>query len=232
MKKKVWILGDSFASPFGPRYHYESWEFRMSKKYDTINMALDGTGPDYSVGKLLDLLSTHQDTAANTSVIFLLSNIFRFNFRFFDPHDQVLSISIFNNRDDESVDRLMKYDSYSGFMKDFMLEYVWHSTYHKTEFLKTVALLKMLSQKVEKMLVWPIFDQQSLCEIKCDDRFFYVEDNLAHIEKTEVVGQDMRPNHLSECNHDVMFQQLSNWVDNRKPIDTSSFHETGAPGGT
>lgn len=232
MKKKLWILGDSFASPFWPRLHFESWEFRMGKKYDTLNLALDGTGPDYSVGKLLDLLFKHQDTAADTSVIFLLSHIFRFNFKFFDSHDQVLSTYVFDNSDAESVDRLMKYDRYRVFMEDFMTEYVWHSTYYKTEFLKTVGLLKMLSQSVEKMLVWPVFDQQHLCNVTSDSKFFYVEDKLADMETTHVVGRDTRPNHMSECNHDVMFRQLSNWVDNKQPIDTSLFYRYGAPGGT
>lgn len=229
-RKRLWIFGDSYADPNpGYKSNFETWVYMLAKRYDVTNLAVSGTGPDYSVSKLLEMISDHPRIVKDVSVIFMVSSKYRFNFKFLDHTDQVIAPYISDcytgGRNDASMKLIERYSRFGGFVTDFMQQYVWHSSFNKTELLKTVGLLRMLTQHVEKMLVWPIFDTQDLVEVRDEDNFFYVSSELADIEGVAGNGfsNDIRPNHLRKENHDVMFKQLCDWMDHRTPIDVSRF---------
>lgn len=229
-RKRLWIFGDSYADPNpGYRSDFETWVYMLGKRYDVTNLAVSGTGPDYSVSKLIEMIADHPRISRDVSVIFMISSKYRFNFKFLDPRDQVIAPYISDcysgSRNDASNELIERYSKHGRFVTDFMEQYAWHSSFNKTELLKTVSLLKMLGQHLEKILVWPIFDTQDLVDIRDEGNFFYVASELADIEGvlSNGLSTDTRPNHLSKGNHEVMFNQLSGWMDNLTPIDVSRF---------
>lgn len=228
-RKKLWIFGDSYSDPTSSYMsHFEPWVSRIAGIYDVTNLSMCGTGPDFSLRELIDLIRDNDAELDETSVIFFISSIYRFNFKFLHASDQVLAPYVADGypgqRNEEMVAQMERYSRFRPFVQDYLEQYVWHSSFNKTELLKIVGSLKLLSHRFEKMMVWPIFDDQKLVDIQDDGRFFYVKHSLSRIEGVGGgFSRDSRPNHLSQDNHEVMLRQLCGWMDHGIPIDVSLF---------
>ncbi len=227
-KKKLWIFGDSYADP-GYKVnnaHARSWPTLLANVHDVTNFAKCGTGPDWSIKRLLDAMETADDLD-NISVVFLVSNPYRLNLGFLEDRDQsCLPYMAFGYEgSDAHVNAvMMRYQRHHAFIKNLFNCYVEHSDYSRSEPLKIIGSLQILSQRFEKLLAWPIFDQP-LVQPRSDQRFFYVPTPLFDIEGDgdQMDGSDMRMNHLSDENHLVMASSMTKWVENGKMIDTGSF---------
>lgn len=222
--KKVWIFGDSYADERTKNDNtYECWATQLRSECDITNFAVGGSGPDYQLQLLLaeiDKLSANE--LKEISLIFLISDIFRFNFSFFKPAQQTTSLSIFHNIMPQKATSLQKH-----FIKLFFEHYIRSSTFEKTEVLKIIGFLKLHSNLFEKVLVWSIFENPAIT-IKNTDNFYVVSDlSLGLID--EHLDIDPRNNHLSKKNTVVMHEQILNWITKNKEIDTKAFDITYKP---
>jgi hypothetical protein len=214
-KKKLWIFGDSFADP-----HYMvdnkpgtgTWVSGLTERYDTTNFSRCGTGPDWSINHLLDAMEqTPEHELQNISVIFLISYTLRFNLGFLDDRDQVLCSLLAGDESWQEIKTDTDYSNYCKFMFMFFEHYVVHSKYDRSEILKIIGLLKILSNQLEKILVWPVVDRASIVPNN-DDRFQFVNHPLIEISGP-IPYPDLRFNHLSTDKHPVMLTCLIQWMD-------------------
>jgi hypothetical protein len=227
MKEKVWIFGDSFSDPKYINNNNFSWPTELAKNYDVNNLSLCGTGPDWSLDRLLQIQKLNQTQDIN--LIFFISNPHRFDFKFYkDARDQVLYFYLLNGPDNKDSDnRIAPYQQQKEFVKLFNRWYLGCQidSYIDKEIMKYVGALKLLEKIFKKILVWPIFDMLKI-QIDQGEKFYVVNDlPLANIESDlrYTFSNDSRANHLSDDNHLVMLEQLSNWIDYSKQIDITRF---------
>jgi hypothetical protein len=229
MKKKVWIFGDSYSDSVNYiQNDYPTWPIELAKKYDVKNFSLQGTGPDWSLSLLNEnMKSQGLGNLKDVTVIFLVSNPFRFNFSFYDPPgNQVLLpfIGKYSDIGEYHKTEIKKYSKYFKFYKDFLKYYAYEETWVGTAVVKITGSLKLYEHFFKKILVWPVFDMPKFLTVPQTGKFYYVNKKLYDIEsKKYKIGADPRSNHLSKENHVVMLEQLSNWIEYNTPIDLSKF---------
>jgi hypothetical protein len=220
--EKIWIFGDSYSDI---AENDDSWPIAISKKYKVENFSKCGTGPEYS----LDILNQKVKSSSNLkdiNLIFLISNIYRFDFNFYSkPEHQVLSWNIAkivpNNKHLEKDCK--PYNKYKDFLNNFLQYYLTHNNFEENKMLQVVGNINLFSKNFKKILVWPIFNKLPLM-IESKNNFFVVNSLLSEIENnTYKYFEDTRPNHLTLENHKIMLDQISNWVDYNIPIDVSTF---------
>jgi len=222
MKQKVWIFGDSYSDK---EYYYDHtsipWTHEIEKYYDVSNFSKIGSSPDYEIKLLLNEINKYDsDELKSISVIFFISGIYRFNFKFFDIKDHALTVNFYDTGNEEVF---LRYNEYKGFLKDFFKYYVFNSSYNDTELLKIVGMLKLLSNKFKKVLVWPIFDRLPL-HVENSDNFYLVNKPLHHVSTDPRPRPlDTRNNHLSNKNNSVMLDELVLWMEKDWPINIKNF---------
>ena len=228
MKKKVWIFGDSFSDPSYKLNDTISWPFEIANKYDVINFSYSGTGPDWSLELLQkNIKQLDKSSLKNINLIFFISCIYRFNFNFYNHHgDQVLSKFIISwGTLNKHVKREIKqYLPYQNFCKKFFSYYANSNLFEEQALLKIIGNLKLYEPMFNKILVWPLFQEIDLPV--SSNNFCYVDKSLSSYEKSYGYHMDNRNNHLSPENHEIMLEQLSNWIDHNKPIESSKFQIT------
>ena len=64
MTETVWIFGDSFSHRQPSLGARKTWPRMLEKHYNVVNYSLDGTGPDWSLEKLVDS-SNDTDTSVH-----------------------------------------------------------------------------------------------------------------------------------------------------------------------
>lgn len=223
MTEKLWIFGDSYSDKeYTYDHSFSSWPSAIEKIYEVTNFSKIGSSPDYSLNILLKKITDTSDVELqNTTLIFFVSSIHRFNFKFFNIKDHAITAK-FSDTSDSNV--MKNYREYSSFIKNFFKYYVFHSSYEQSELLKIAGCLNLLSYKFKKVLVWPIFDRITI-DVESNNKFYFVSTPLRKIEpwlaNTTV---DLRNNHMSKNNHLEMMSQLTNWIDNDMIIDISNFN--------
>ena len=226
MKKKVWIFGDSYSDPVNyRRNNHQTWPIELGKKYDVCNFSHQGSSPDWSLELLDKEIKSHDvNDLKDISLIFLKSDPYRFNFSFFDtPEDHALLMHLDKIDRSDNQKKIEKYSKYLNFYKDFLKYYAYKNNYHDIASMKIVGSLKLYEAFFEKILVWPIFNTLKYPVLQTD-KFYYVDKILYDVEnKKYAFGQDYRSNHLSKENHEIMLEQLSNWIEYKTPIDASKF---------
>lgn len=220
MKKKLWIFGDSYSVDWD--YIEYSYITQLKQRYDVENFSVSGSGLDYQF-KLFNkkLLETRDEDLKNIILVFLIASYNRPNFSFWkDPGHQCFSISIANDYqfDYKPFQKIIKqYRDYKIFIKDF---YKFYFTYNENEFkyLEKILILKEFSNFFNKTLAISIFDpvKEDMINNKFkinynNNNFFFAEgEPLYRIEK-EV--NKFEPNHLSIENHNLLFQEIYNWIE-------------------
>ena len=224
MTENIWIFGDSYSDKeYTYDFSFESWPYSIEKKYNVRNFSKIGSSPDYSLHKLLDEIEISTDIELkNITLIFFVSSIHRFNFKFLDLKDHAVTTKFLDTRD---LGVIKNYKKYSKFIKSFFNDYVFHSSYDKSELIKIIGCLNLLSNKFKKVLVWPIFDRVTV-DIQDANNFYFVKYPLHKIEPWPVgVIEDRRNNHMSKHNHLVMLSQLTDWINNDVVIELNNFNK-------
>ena len=222
----VWIFGDSYAHPHDADYAWTN--LLKNKGYKIQNCAYRGTGPDYQLSflkKLIDGFDT--DFTKNVTVIFLISSVMRFNFKFYDdPHDQVIQFDNHWASSNQHANQLYKkYKKYHKFVKTFYQQYIFHSTYTETELEKILGYLYLQSNNFNKILAWPIFDEVTM-KIPYNKRFYIPSKKMFDLEADAgQFGDDFKLNHLSKPKHYILADQLDNWIRHNKRIDFDKFNK-------
>lgn len=227
--KSVWIFGDSYSDINYDLGNEFTWVKSLHKKYNVTNFSRSGTGPDWSLELLHNkILNTDKEILKNISIIFLISDVYRFNFSFYnESKHQVLysyMIDLYNLRNTSIVDEeISQYKKYRKFCKSHFTYVCGEPTYWEISMTKIIGALSIYSKLFEKILVWPIFYTTNI-DILPTENFLYVTCPLYDIEKISYDYHcDTRANHISKENHVVMLEALSNWIDDNESIDCSKF---------
>lgn len=213
MTREIWLFGDSYAREH-PECDY-SWPILLKQQYNTKNFAVGGSGPDYQLSVFLDNLSCTPDTS-NIDVIFFVSDIVRFNFKFLHcPSHQYVLKHLDNTN--TKVEHIGKYKKYKKFVKSFFQDYIYHSTYKETETIKIILLLKELSKHFSNMIIIPIFDNLDEPYVSFDStkELCIIKNKFRDIESDEFMSN---PNHMSRLVHAHVYERLSHWLDTHENI--------------
>jgi hypothetical protein len=222
--KKIWIFGDSYSDEEYKTENQISWPIELRKKYSVTNFSKCGTGPDWSLNLLYNEINKNNNLS-DVSLIFFISSIYRFDFSFYDrPDDQVLYQFLTWPGYKISKKTIRKYLMYQNFCKSFFLFFAENKNFDQTSMIKIIGSLKLFENCFEKILIWPIFDELNL-SVADNKKFYIIKQMLSKIEDNVFpeFGKDLRANHLSEDNHKIMLDLLSNWIDYNIPIDTKIF---------
>lgn len=212
MTREVWIFGDSYASE-NLEFNY-SWPVLLKQQYNVKNFALNGSGPDYQLSLFLEKL-TDLDTS-NVDVIFFVSDVVRFNFKFLEsPSQQYIIKHLVNNSNFDNSNK--KYKKYKNFIKSFFQNYVYYSTYNETEIIKIILLLKELSKHFNNMLIIPVFDnlKEPLVSFDNTKKLCIIKNKFKDIDLCKF---EYNVNHLSQEVHTRVYEKLSYWLDTHKEI--------------
>jgi hypothetical protein len=219
--QKVWIFGDSYANDSYNK-HY-AWSKRIAQTYDVKNYAIGGTGPEYMMQLFRDAIqNTETDELEKINLIFFLSGDERKNFNFtMQPEDQSIMMNVIFGRNDDLYirKRVARYKSYKKFLHNFFRRYYLHNDLQDFRQLQYVGILKEYSVFFKKVLVVNVFDdpQDSLLykkfglPIQDTEKFTFCKGpSLYSIEKD--INKEL-PNHLSPTNHDLLVNEMVNWID-------------------
>ena len=232
-EQKVWIFGDSyFQSPIldNPLVSQNSWTAFIEKFYKTKNFAQGGTGLDWSLQQLI--INTKKKDTKDDILIFGLGSHYRFNLKFIKEPKYQANYSldrykffskgkwgIKKYKQDSSIKNIS-----ANFLKQFIFEYVLHSTYDTTEFDKVVSYLYFFTKKrFKKVLLFPIFQKFSF-NLPKDSKVYMPNFCMADIEFKKIEQEvDPRANHMSDENNIIFYNTINNWIQNNILPDKSLF---------
>lgn len=230
---KVWIYGDSYANDTYDKPY--AWTKRVAKKYNTLNKAIGGTGPEYMISTFRqEILKADIEELKETDLIFFLSGDERKNFTFTaQPEDQAIMIdAVFSgNKDRYMRKRVAEYKDQKKFLNNFYKKYYLHNDLEDFRQLQYVGILKEYSQFFKKVLVVSVFDdfRDSLLykkfntTIKDTENFTFCRGpSLYSIEKD--INKSL-PNHLSPINHDLLYTEIENWIENNIVPDLTNLEK-------
>jgi len=218
----VWIFGDSFVDLNWHNDVAYSWVEELSKNYNVRNRALMGTGPEYSLRNLRNALHEFPfDNLKNTCLIFVCSGFERLNLNFWNtPQEQVMFPVIASG----DTNHRFKY-----FAKDVFKYYIDFDWLADTE-LKYYCTLKHLSQYFKQTLYWQVTPRYPINQRFIDSNpsnFCFPETGLNDLSLRDNGGKrlgpvaDERRNHFSKINHQIIYNQLVEWIETGAHIDTS-----------
>jgi hypothetical protein len=231
--QKVWIFGDSYANDTYDKSY--AWTKRVAQKYNTVNYAIGGTGPEYMIGIFRqELLKTDIDELKDIDLIFFLSGDERKQFSFTaQPEDQAVMIDVVfrGMLDNYMRKRTAQYKDQKKFLHNFYKKYYLHNNLEDFRQLQYVGILKEYSQFFNKVLVVSVFDdaQDSLLykkfstTIKDTENFTFCRGpSLYSIEKD--INKPL-PNHLSPTNHDLLYNEIENWIEHNNPPNLNNLEK-------
>lgn len=236
--EKVILYGDSYADPYDNFNFRYSWPRELAKLVNLDNRARMGWGPNSVCEDLSNLIYTREASdLKDTILIIFLPESVRFNFSFYKTKkDQVFGqlrnssskgfidnfLETYTEKDFEFVARFN--EEYSGKIENLQLE----------EF-KHLGFINSISKFFKKVLVWRT---DLPLEHNYDSmKYFFDRIDIAPVDTTTIsliyeapgdflFTQDRRINHISIENHEVMLEQLTNWIFNNKKIVDSFHHLT------
>lgn len=218
MNNHIHIYGDSFADPVWNTAHSNQfvWTEQLAKRYTVYNHALKGTGPEYSVQRLLETHPEHRSLC-----IFVVSDANRLNLKNFWNHSQEQVHLL-----DVAAKRIPHVQH--GFVRQLYDHYLTDESH----ILRTAAMIgavNSLTAAYARTLIWPIGTLTT--ELRTDSSVTLVEKGLVDISEQEWRTNqhhnpyvDSRPNHFSEINHRVMFDLIVNWIEHKTVPDPNQFH--------
>lgn len=219
--KKVWIFGDSYADLNFNTAKIDSWPLLLEKNYNVNNYALAGSGPEFSLQRLYtELQGLSNEESKEISVVFLISNVTRYNFSFLKPFQQSIVRYVTFDKSDERLDAGARarinslFDKKKiSFIRDFFKYYHFHQ-HDDMNLLKILGALRALSNRFEKVLCASCFSEIPEY-IPIHDGNFYL---FSHTELYKLgrhnygFEEDPRSNHIDNWQHPVFAEQIENWL--------------------
>lgn len=209
MQNKLWIFGDSFADPdynTTGAEHYQ-WCKRLEQHYEVTNMAVYGSGPQWSLNNFLKMLD---NADKNTNVLFIESTVYRLDLGCWEkPKNQIAIHKIAKGQNRHPQSEFLK-----GVVK-----YVLTEDFENAEPLKILCTVQNLSRYVNKILYLPVIEAPfRKYGINKKVKNFYMPD-FRLMEKSDAEPEckrpwpngDIRCNHFSEYNHDFMYKLITDY---------------------
>tara|TARA_B100001287_G_C22609604_1_gene494433 strand:+ start:221 stop:934 length:714 start_codon:yes stop_codon:yes gene_type:complete len=230
----VAIFGDSYVDPvrYEHQHQYTSWVNKLSTKYKVHNEAVSGTGPEYSLRKFLEYTRDFilAGDSKDMSIIFVCSDPCRLDLSCYKHSRE--AVEIFDIAEGK---RRHKSTVFAKQAIQWMMSSEWQVNQH----VMVRSTLSQLAPHFKNILYWSILSWRPYDEILfTPDNMCFPKESLIDISirdcgenlalKDLPVFIDHRINHLQETNHEIMFEQVTNWIDNDTPIDTSKFIYAGS----
>tara|TARA_B100000925_G_C21865007_1_gene411684 strand:+ start:66 stop:791 length:726 start_codon:yes stop_codon:yes gene_type:complete len=237
-KDKIWIFGDSYGDPNCIKDPNSfSWVSELHKTYDVTNFCIRGTGANYTIANFNDQVHSYKSNLKDINLIFIIPSVYRLNFSFYKKAgDQVLTKFIVNgdtmpSKRDKINKKIKLYSKkYKDFVNNFF-KYYLYPNYSNDTLLKIIGNISLYSRQFKSVLCYVVNDKPTvdINKIINYDNFYFVDSMLSDISNAESIGQvrlgeDNRNNHFNEHNNKVMFEQTTNWINDRKPFDISEFN--------
>lgn len=218
----VYIYGDSFADPHWSMSHNCKfvWPEQLAKHYRTYNHALKGTGPEYSLHKLLESNFMIKRRKQPAVCIFVISDPNRLHLEDFWQHDheQVHILDVAAKR--------IPHPGYA-FVRQLYEHYLLDHT-HELRAACAAAAVNSLTGAFDRTLIWTIAPMQT--PLRLDASVTFVNHGLLDLSEAEYTQRhndqpyvDNRPNHFSEPNHHVMFNSIVNWIEHNTAPNVDHF---------
>ena len=191
MIKRVTIYGDSFADPQWDNVHPTWYGLLKDEGYKVTNLGKSGSGPMYSFKHLYRNISKYNN---DDLLVVIISGAPRLDV---EEKDYRLAFEMFK---DETIYGNWKYES----------------------------LLYALSRQQCKVFAYFLSVEESYFKTSLnDDRYFCFSKGLVDVSWDEYVEEERliheasddlnyRINHLSEVNHEIMYKQVTGFVDGRE----------------
>jgi len=221
MNEKIWIFGDSYASRL-PQFE-NSWPIMLEKYYDVKNYAIGGTGVDWSLEQMFIAYEKADIDTKDVTVLFFVSSQKRQNFSFWtDPEHQFLTTEIVANQflsGEKEVSQLKKkYRHYKKFCKRWMLSL--SPLWGMLEQQKNLGMINMWAPRFKKVLVIYCFNKPNTENLKLNPNLHIFSKTMKDIyplpDKIEVY--DMLANHMPVEYHKIVFDKLTDWIENNVQI--------------
>lgn len=203
---KLWIYGDSFADPnFNPAGW--SWPSRLADKYDVTNNAIYGSGPYWSLHKLLDDVESADQ---NTCLIFVESVTDRLPLSGFDEPGHQVRIS-------KIAEGVNKQKNLSPNQARVIIQQLLTKDWMHKSPLHIFGAVNSIAHHFKKVLYWPLTVKKHTL-VKCADNLKLQPIGLRTISDDEIgYGRplqrpDDRPNHLTQPNHDFVYKTVQQWL--------------------
>ncbi len=225
----VLILGDSFADPVWPDHTKPNvhttdraidfaWPTRLAVQHNVTNLAAQGSGPDYSLTRLREWVRDHStEDVANTDLIFVCSSPERLDLNCYrHPREQVHILDIAKGDIRHKAKMFAKWAIEWYFTDDWTMN-------RDLMYYSTAALF---ASQFRSVLYWPLSNNQlRQWRVQHPHNFSMPTEALVPLSAKDDAsydgGADTRPNHFNQRNHNIIFEQLNNWLKHGTALDTS-----------
>ena len=225
----VLIVGDSFAAPTWPDHTKANvhttdkaidfaWPTRLAVQHNVTNFAVQGSGPDYSLTRLREWVRDHStEDVAGTDLIFVCSSPERLDLNCFrQPSEQVHILDIAKGDIRHKAKMFAKWAIEWYFTDDWTMnrELMYYST------------AALFASQFRSVLYWPLSNNQlHNWRVQHPHNFSMPNAALVPLSAKDDAsydgGADTRPNHFNQRNHNIIFEQLNNWLKHGTALDTS-----------
>lgn len=228
-KQTVYIFGDSYAEAKESRKHHMfeySWPRKLETIFDVRNYAVGGSGPQDVCTDLHKLIQVADCKELKQSVaIIVFPDISRYNFSFYQKrnHSVYGQLNSLYTQDHYFVEDFLNYYSKDKleFVVNFKRYYLEHAENWAIEEAKYLSYFDNIATSFKQTLIWPVNP------LLTSDRYQHIDIapiDLETVAKHEQQGNidlgiDKRLNHISIDNHNVMTEQLYNWIVDRKQVE-------------
>lgn len=229
MKNKLYVFGDSFATPSSPflEQGFKTYITKLEKHYEVQNYSTPGIGLSETIGRLLSILDKGIET--DSYLLVILPDCLRLKTTFFEPEEQVYTKILESEKSLKfhSEEVWHKFNKYVPFIQNMYRYYIIKELdYEHSENIKGLSTIKTLSEHFKKTIVFPVnYDEKTLKKIdkgfiKNNDKFCFINKNFLDLSKNEYtnyvipLGKDYRQNHFSASNHSKIFKFIINYFEN------------------
>lgn len=231
---KIWIYGDSFSDPNYQNQYLEtvdlnSWPNRLAQRYDIRNRSIEGSGPDYALKQLLnDIDTTPLEDLKNTTLIFLQSDVHRFNllgvYENDDPKQQVYAKNIATG----------EHKHWSKMFMKSMFQHYAVQGWHGREQLKFYSTINSIAHNFDRVAYITVggFHPVYSPIINPVDNLTFVPSNLmaSSLKEPEATNHlpDPRPNHFSPRCHDYILEHITEYIDGKTKLTFEALDRVAA----
>lgn len=239
MIERVTIYGDSFADPNNDQIH-PTWHGRLKERWpSTINLAVSGSGPMYSFKHFYQNLDSkdYPDIESynyQDLIVFVLSGQNRLYFDIEEAEDTQAwcskiqhhavhgAVAFEEGIDPKCQEWIEKNGDKARFAADTFLDEILYGNWKYESLLYTASRIQKC-----KIFIWHLDSDESYINSSLNDEYFHVHDEgLAEASWNEYVEEERsrdatddlyyRVNHLSEVNHEIMYKQVTGFVDGKE----------------
>ena len=225
----ILVVGDSFAAPTWPDHtkanvHTKdrvidfAWPTRLASQHNVTNLAVQGSGPDYSLTRLREWVRDHSaEEIAGTDLIFVCSASERLDLNCYKhPYEQVHIYDIAKGDIRHKAKMFAKWAIEWYFTDDWAMN-------RDLMYYSTAALF---ASQFRSVLYWPLSNNQlRQWRVQHPHNFSMPTEALVTLSAKDDAsyngGADTRPNHFNQRNHNIIFEQLNNWLKHGTALDTS-----------